>query len=278
MKIAEWALQESARYMKIGIITYREVSENVKLRPCIDLHQGKVKQIVGDTLGHKDKEVVENFISEHDSSYFAAKFQQDALTGGHVIMLGQGNEEAALGALQAYPGGLQIGGGITPLTAAQYLDKGASHVIVTSYIFKDGELKMDRLLEMVEVVGKDRLVIDLSCKKKDGKWFVVTDKWTKFSNLEVNPETIADIEQYCDELLVHAVDVEGKRSGIQEDLVKQLAEWVSIPTTYAGGVRSLEDLERFNQLSNGKLDVTVGSALDLFGGTLRYEDVVAYCK
>lgn len=278
MKIAEWALQECARYMKIGIITYREVSENVKLRPCIDLHQGKVKQIVGDTLGHKDKEVVENFISEHDSSYFAAKFQQDALTGGHVIMLGQGNEEAALGALQAYPGGLQIGGGITPLTAAQYLDKGASHVIVTSYIFKDGELKMDRLLEMVEVVGKDRLVIDLSCKKKDGKWFVVTDKWTKFSNLEVNPETIADIEQYCDELLVHAVDVEGKRSGIQEDLVKQLAEWVSIPTTYAGGVRSLEDLERFNQLSNGKLDVTVGSALDLFGGTLRYEDVVAYCK
>lgn len=278
MEIVEWALQECARYMKIGIITYREVSGNVKLRPCIDLHQGKVKQIVGDTLGHKDKEVVENFISEHDSSYFAAKFQQDALTGGHVIMLGQGNEEAALGALQAYPGGLQIGGGITPLTAAQYLDNGASHVIVTSYIFKDGELKMDRLHEMVEAVGKDRLVIDLSCKKKGGKWFVVTDKWTKFSNLEVNPETIADIEQYCDELLVHAVDVEGKRSGIQEDLVKQLAEWVSIPTTYAGGVRSLEDLERFNQLSNGKLDVTVGSALDLFGGTLRYEDVVAYCK
>jgi len=250
----------------------------VNLRPCIDLHQGKVKQIVGDTLGYKDKEVVENFISEYDSAYYAKKFQVDKLTGGHIIMLGPGNEEAALTALQAYPGGLQIGGGIDSQNALKYLENGASHVIVTSYIFQDGELKMDRLLEMVEAVGKERLVIDLSCKKKDGKWHVVTDKWTKFSDLEVNAETIAMIEQYCDELLVHAVDVEGKRSGIQEELVKQLAQWVSIPTTYAGGVRSIADLDRFNELSNGKLDVTIGSALDLFGGALPYSEVVAYCK
>ena len=250
----------------------------VKLRPCIDLHQGKLKQIVGYTLGRQNQSVVENFISEHDSSFYAKKFQEDHLSGGHVIMLGPGNEQAAFQALQAYPGGLQIGGGITPKNALQYLENGASHVIVTSYIFQDGELKMDRLLEMVETVGKDRLVIDLSCKQKDGKWYVVTDKWTKFSELEVNKTTIADIEQYCDELLVHAVDVEGKRSGIQETLVKQLAEWVSISTTYAGGVRSLEDLDKFHELSNGKLDVTIGSALDLFGGNLPYSEVVAYCK
>ena len=248
----------------------------MNLRPCIDLHQGKVKQIVGDTLGHQ--EVVENFISQYDSAYYAKKFQEDQLAGGHVIMLGPGIEEAALMALQAYPGGLQIGGGINPQNALKYLENGASHVIVTSYVFQDGELKMDRLLEMVETVGKERLVIDLSCKKKDDKWYVVTDKWTKFSDLEVNAETIAMIEQYCDELLIHAVDVEGKRSGIQEQLVEQLASWVSIPTTYAGGVRSLEDLDRFNELSKGKLDVTIGSALDLFGGTLAYKDVVAYCS
>lgn len=250
----------------------------MKLRPCIDLHQGKVKQIVGDTLGHQDQDVVENFISEHDSAYYAEKFKGDQLTGGHVIMLGPGNEKAAIRALQAYPGGLQIGGGINPGNALKYLENGASHVIVTSYIFQDGELKMDRLLEMVEAVGKERLVIDLSCKKKDGKWYVVTDKWTKFSDLEVNAETIAMMEQYCDELLIHAVDVEGKRSGIQEELVEQLAQWVSIPTTYAGGVRSLEDLDKFNALSAGKLDVTIGSALDLFGGTLPYKDAVEYCK
>lgn len=252
--------------------------DKLKLRPCIDLHQGKVKQIVGDTLGLRDQEVVENFISKHDSPYYAKKFQQDGLDGGHVIMLGQGNEDAAIKALRAYPGGLQIGGGITPDNALRYLENGASHVIVTSYIFQDGDLKMDRLQNMLDSVGKDKLVIDLSCKKKDGKWFVVTDKWTKFSDLEVNAKTISFIEQYCDELLVHAVDVEGKRSGIQEELVKQLADWVSIPTTYAGGVRSIEDLSRFNILSNGKLDVTIGSALDLFGGQLPYSDVLAYCN
>lgn len=250
----------------------------MRFRPCIDLHDGKVKQIVGSTLGHENVAVVENFTSQYDSSYYAKMFANDQLTGGHVIMLGPGNEKAALVALQAYPGGLQVGGGITADNAKQYIDAGASHVIVTSYIFHDGLLDMERLKKLVHTVGKDKLVIDLSCRKRDDKWFVVTDKWTKFSDFEVNAQSIRMIEQYCDELLIHAVDVEGKRSGMQEELVQDLAEWTTIPTTYAGGVRSLEDLRKFELLGRGKLHVTIGSALDIFGGDLRYDDVVAYCK
>lgn len=252
--------------------------ELVEFRPCIDLHDGKVKQIVGSTLGHEDKEVIENFISEKDSSYYAKMFAQDHLTGGHVIMLGSGNEEAALLALQTYPNGLQVGGGITADNAKQFIDAGASHIIVTSYIFHDGQLDMERLEKLVKAVGKQHIVIDLSCRKRNEKWFVVTDKWTKFSDFEVNEKTIPYIEQYCDELLIHAVDVEGKRSGMQEELVQDLAQWTTIPTTYAGGVRSLEDLQKFEKLSQGKLHVTIGSALDIFGGNLKYRDVVAYCN
>lgn len=193
-------------------------------------------------------------------------------------MLGHGNEEAAISALQAYPNGLQIGGGITADNAQKYIAAGASHVIVTSYIFHDGQLDMDRLLLLVEKIGKEKLVLDLSCRKRDGKWYVVTDKWTKFSDFEVNAQTIKEIEEYCDELLIHAVDVEGKRSGMQEDLVRDLAEWTSIPTTYAGGVRSIDDLKKFESLSNGKLHVTIGSALSIFGGDLDFQTVVNYCE
>lgn len=250
----------------------------MQFRPCIDLHDGKVKQIVGSTLGHQNVDVVENFTSEHEASYFASMFAKSGLTGGHVIMLGPGNEQAALSALHTYPGGLQVGGGITAQNARQYLDAGASHVIVTSYIFHDGILDMERLERLVEAVGKERLVIDLSCRKREGKWFVVTDKWTKFSDFEVNAASIQMIEQYCDELLIHAVDVEGKRSGMQEELVIDLANWTTIPTTYAGGVRSLEDLKKFEQLGQGKLHVTIGSALDIFGGDLHYNEVVSHCK
>ena len=250
----------------------------MQFRPCIDLHDGKVKQIVGSTLGRRDMDVVENFTSEHDSSYFADMFARDGLTGGHVIMLGPGNEQAALDALQAYPGGLQVGGGITADNAKKYIDAGASHVIVTSHIFHDGMLDMERLETLIQKIGKERLVIDLSCRKREDKWFVVTDKWTRFSDFEVNARSIKMIEQYCDELLIHAVDVEGKRSGMQEELVRDLADWTTIPTTYAGGVRSLEDLQNFKQLAHGKLHVTIGSALDIFGGDLRYSDVVSYCK
>ncbi len=250
----------------------------MQFRPCIDLHDGKVKQIVGSTLGYQDQAVVENFTSDYDSTYYAKLFQQDGLTGGHVIMLGPGNEEAALQALAAYPGGLQVGGGITAENAKTYIEAGASHVIVTSYLFYDGQLDRERLTNLVAAVGKEHVVIDLSCRKKDGKWYVVTDKWTKFSNFEVNAQSLREMEQYCDEFLIHAVDVEGKRSGMQEELVADLAQWTTIPTTYAGGVRSLEDLKKFEQLGQGKLHVTIGSALDIFGGDLAYERVVAYCK
>lgn len=247
----------------------------MKFRPCIDLHDGKVKQIVGETL---NTEIIENFVSQHDSAHYAELFKRDSLTGGHVIMLGGGNEHAAISALQQYRGGLQIGGGITADNAASYLEHGASHVIVTSYIFKDGKLNEEHLAKMVAEVGVDRLVIDLSCKEKDGKWFVVTNQWKQFSDFEVNQENIQYLEQYCDEFLVHAVDVEGKQRGIQESLVSALAGWVTIPTTYAGGARSLADMEQFDKLSNGKLDLTIGSALDIFGGNLSYEEVVAYSR
>jgi phosphoribosylformimino-5-aminoimidazole carboxamide ribotide isomerase len=245
----------------------------LKFRPCIDLHDGKVKQIVGETL---NTEIIENFVSAHDSSYYAELFKRDGLTGGHVIMLGGGNEAAAVQALQHYPGGLQIGGGITAANAAYYLQQGASHVIVTSYIFKDGQLNKEHLANIVGEVGVDKLVIDLSCKEKDGKWYVVTNQWKQFSDFELNADNIQYLEQYCNEFLVHAVDVEGKQRGIQQSLVSALADWTIIPTTYAGGARSLEDMEQFDQLSQGKLDLTIGSALDIFGGHLPYEQVIQY--
>ncbi len=241
------------------------------------MHDGKVKQIVGETLSTDKQAVVENFVSSHQSVYYAEMFKKDQLVGGHVIMLGGGNEEEAIRALQAYPGGLQIGGGINAGNAQHYLAQGASHVIVTSYIFSNGQLNRDNLETIVAEVGKDRLVIDLSCKERDGKWYVVTNQWTQFSDFEVNEANIRMLEQFCDEFLIHAVDVEGKQSGIQQSLVKALAEWVTIPCTYAGGARSLADLELFHSLSGGKLDITIGSALDIYGGALPYEQVVAYC-
>ena len=250
----------------------------MNFRPCIDLHDGKVKQIVGSTLGYDNKEVIENFTSDQDAAYYASLFQQNKLTGGHVIMLGPGNEEAAIRALHAYPNGLQIGGGITADNAQKYIDSGASHVIVTSYIFHDGLLDMNRLQQLVKEIGKEHLVIDLSCRKRNDKWYVVTDKWTKFSDFEVNAQSLKEIEAYCDELLIHAVDVEGKRGGMQEELVRDLAEWTTIPTTYAGGVRSLDDLKKFEAISNGKLHVTIGSALSIFGGDLDFQTVVNYCE
>lgn len=240
----------------------------MKFRPCIDLHDGKVKQIVGETLNHN---LIENFVSSHTSSYYAQLFKKDRLKGGHVIMLGPNNENAAKEALQAYRSGLQIGGGINAENAMEYIEAGASHVIVTSYIFKDGQLNWEHLNKIVDVVGKERLVIDLSCKAKDGKWFVVTNQWKQFSDFEVNEQNIRHLEQYCDEFLVHAVDVEGKQSGIQQTLVADLAKWVSIPTTYAGGARSLEDIAIFHEISEGKLDLTIGSALSIFGGNLDYD-------
>lgn len=250
----------------------------MQFRPCIDLHDGKVKQIVGSSLRDDAPSVIENFVATKPSSYYAELFKKDGLTGGHVIMLGKGNEEAAFKALAAYPGGLQIGGGITADNAHTFIEKGASHIIITSYIFHDGEFDLERLKKLVDIVGKEHLVLDLSCRKKDGKWYVMTDRWQKWSQFEVNEDSIKMLEQYCDEFLIHAVDVEGKKGGMQLDLVEDLTKWVKIPTTYAGGVRSLEDLQLFRQLSQNKLHFTIGSALDIFGGGLPYEEVVQYCK
>ncbi|TDF94035.1 phosphoribosylformimino-5-aminoimidazole carboxamide ribotide isomerase [Paenibacillus piri] len=251
----------------------------MKFRPCIDLHQGKVKQIVGESLNvDNDTEVIENFVSEKDPAYYADMFKRDRLLGGHVIMLGGGNEQAAEQALRAYPGGLHIGGGITADNAASYLEKGASHVIVTSYIFRDGELNTANLDKIVSEVGAKRLVIDLSCKQHEDKWVVATNQWKTISSFEVTAENLRYLASYCDEFLIHAVDVEGKRAGIQESLVSHLAQSVPLPTTYAGGARSLADLELFHRLTAGKLDITIGSALDIFGGSLPYKDVIACCN
>jgi len=250
-------------------------SANMKFRCCIDLHHGKVKQIVGSTLSDTGAPIV-NFESELSSAEFARIYQQDGLTGGHIIMLGGGNQESALAALETYPGGMQVGGGINLDNALQFLEAGASHVIVTSFVFADGALQMDRLEKMVDLVSKEKLVLDLSCRKKGEKYFVVTDRWQKFTDLEVNSETLQMLARYCDEFLVHGVDVEGKRCGIETELVAILGEHSSIPVTYAGGARTIEDLELVKTVGKGKVDLTIGSALDIFGGDLLYTDVVAW--
>ncbi|GAB5353610.1 hypothetical protein AAMO2058_000049900 [Amorphochlora amoebiformis] len=251
----------------------------MRFRPCIDLRKGKVTQIVGSTLTDNDgdSKAVTNFESQKSSGYFASLYQKDGLKGGHVIMLGPGNEEAALEALRTYPKGLQVGGGINPSNALKYLDAGASHVIVTSYVFKNGEIKLNRLKEMVKVVGRERLVLDLSCRKKidEGKasFYVVTDRWQKFTNYKITKENLEFLSSFCTEFLVHGVDVEGKRQGVDADLVKLLGQISALPVTYAGGVRSVDDLKLVQTLGAGKVDVTVGSALDIFGGDLSYEEV-----
>lgn len=246
----------------------------MKFRPCIDIHNGKVKQIVGGTLVDDSSAVVENFIADKGAEYYANMFKDSNLTGGHIIMLGPGNEEEALKALKTYPGGLQIGGGITAENASYYLDKGATHVIVTSYVFKNGEIHVENLNKIISEVGKERLVLDLSCRKKEGAYFVVTDRWQKFTSFAIDKKNLLELAKYCDEFLVHAVDVEGQCRGIQEDLVMKLGNWVSIPTTYAGGASTLEDIKLVHELGKSKLDLTIGSALDIFGGNLPYKEVI----
>ncbi len=252
----------------------------MKFRPCIDLHNGQVKQIVGSTLSEDNSEGLStNFVSDRPSSFYAEMYKRDGLTGGHVIKLGPGCEDAASEALQAYPKGLQIGGGIDMGNAMFWLDQGASAVIVTSYVFKDGKIYEDRLKELAALVGKERLVLDLSCRKRGDQYYVVTDRWQKFTDVVLSSDTIKYFSSYCDEFLIHAADVEGKCAGIAEDLVVDLAKWVTIPTTYAGGVKDITDFQKIKELGNGNLDATVGSALDIFGGTgMTYQEAVAFCK
>ena len=230
-------------------------------RPCIDLHEGKVKQIVGGTLG--DADLRTNFISEKSAAWFAELYRRDDLRGGHVIMLGAGNEIEARAALKAFPGGLQIGGGINSENARGWLDAGASHVIVTSWVFREGRVDWARLDELVKTIGKEKLVLDLSCRKRGEDYFVVTDRWQKFTELVVNAETLKKFSAYCDEFLIHAVDVEGLCRGIDGELVAKLGAWSPIPMTYAGGANSLADLEAVTKLGQGKVDLTIGSGTQL---------------
>ncbi|HEY4417082.1 MAG TPA: phosphoribosylformimino-5-aminoimidazole carboxamide ribotide isomerase [Verrucomicrobiae bacterium] len=244
-------------------------------RPCIDLHEGKVKQIVGGTLGEAGLRT--NFVSEKPAAWFAELYQRDQLRGGHVIMLGAGNEAEARSALAAYPGGLQIGGGINAQNARDWLDAGASHVIVTSWVFRDGKVDFGRLDELVKIVGQDKLVLDLSCRQRAGNYFVVTDRWQKFTELEVSAATLQKFAGYCDEFLIHAVDVEGLCRGIDGELVAKLGRWSPIPATYAGGANSLADLATVARIGAGKVQLTIGSALDIFGGNgVKYEDCVQF--
>lgn len=249
-----------------------------RFRPCIDLHAGQVKQIVGSSLSDSGAGLKTNFVSDRDSAWYARKYLEDGLTGGHVILLGPGNEEAAKAALMAYPQGLQVGGGIKPENAAEYLDAGASHVIVTSYLFDaEGHFCPDRLDKMVAAAGRDRLVVDLSCKATADGWTVAMNRWQTLTDLHVTPETLSALAAQCAEFLVHAVDVEGKCEGMDEALVGFLGLHSFIPMTYAGGIRHLEDLKRLDVLSQGRLDGTIGSALDMFGGSgARYDDCVAF--
>ena len=236
-----------------------------------------MKQLVGGTLSDAGAGLRTNFVSDLSAAWFAGQYRRDALRGGHVILLGPGNEEAARAALAAYPGGLQLGGGVNLDNARSWLEAGASHVIVTSWAFRDGQLDADRLRALVKAVGRERLVLDLSCRKRGEDYFVVTDRWQKFTELSLSGETLAHLAQDCAEFLIHAVDVEGLCRGIDGELVQKLGAWTPIATTYAGGAQSLADLETVTRLSHGRVDLTIGSALDIFGGRgVRYADCVQF--
>lgn len=258
----------------------------MEFRPCIDIHNGKVKQIVGGSLKDKNDEAKENFVAVQDASFYAELYKKYQLKNGHIILLNPMSSEyyestkaQAIGALRAYPGGMQIGGGITAENAGDFLNEGASHVIVTSYVFKDGTVDYERLEKLVKAVGKEHLVLDLSCRKKeDGAYYIVTDRWQKFTDVQVTEQTLNQLAGYCDEYLIHAVDVEGKSAGIEQELVKLLGQSCAIPATYAGGVHAMEDIDLIREMGDGQVHVTIGSALDLFGGSLKFEEVVEKCR
>lgn len=257
----------------------------LKFRPCIDIHNGKVKQVVGSTIVDEGDKAKENFVSEKGAAYYADMYKNDGLTGGHIILLNHKDSEyfeatktQALEALEAFQGGMQIGGGINVDNAEYYLKRGASHVIVTSYVFSNGKIDYDNLKKIYSVTGKEHLVLDLSCRKKDNSYYIVTDRWQKFTDVAVNMEVLEELSQYCDEFLIHAVDVEGKNSGVEKQLAQLLGDFGTIPVTYAGGISGIDDIEIIRQSGKGKLDFTIGSSLDIFGGTLKYRDIVNMVK
>lgn len=257
----------------------------MEFRPCIDIHNGKVKQIVGGTLKDEGDRASENFVSEKDGAYYAGLYRDKGLRGGHVILLNsadspyyEATKQQAMSALGAYPGALQVGGGINPDNACEFLEAGASHVIVTSYVFKDGRINYDNLEKMADAAGREHLVLDMSCRKRDGRYVVVTDRWQKFTDEIVSAELLDRLSDYCDEFLIHAVDVEGKCSGIETELVKMLAEYEGKPLTYAGGIGSLDILRKLKEYGRDRINATIGSALDIFGGHLSIDEIIDIVK
>ena len=255
----------------------------MEFRPCIDIHNGKVKQIVGGSLLDEGNRAKENFVAEQDAAFFAKLYREQGLKGGHIILLNpvgseyyEATKAQAELALQAYPGGFQIGGGITAENAKGFLDLGASHVIVTSYVFKDGRINYENLKKLEQTVGKEHLVLDLSCRKQKDDYYIVTDRWQKFTNVKITTDTLDMLSDYCDEYLIHAVDVEGKASGIEMHIAKLLGDWGRMPVTYAGGIASFDDLDKLRVLGKSRIDFTIGSALDIFGGHMKYQDVLQY--
>lgn len=257
----------------------------MEFRPCIDIHNGKVKQIVGGSLKDEGDQAAENFVSEQDGTFFAGLYQSYGIRGGHIILLNpagspwyEATKAQAMKALAAYPGGMQAGGGICPDNAKEFLEAGASHVIVTSYVFRDGRIHFENLEKLQKITGKEHLVLDLSCRKQGEDYYIVTDRWQKFTKEKISEKLLEQLSGYADEFLVHAVDVEGKAQGIETELVKLLGNWGKIPITYAGGVGSFSDLEQLKQLGQNRLHVTIGSALELFGGSMPLEKILAFCK
>lgn len=255
----------------------------MKFRPCIDIHNGKVKQIVGGSLADSGNKAKENFVSEQGGEFYARLYRERGISGGHIILLNAVNSEyyeadksQAFAALEEYPGGLQLGGGITAENAADFLDGGASHVIVTSYVFRDGAVNRENLKKISAAAGRDRLVIDLSCRKRGEDYYIVTDRWQKFTDVKLDKSALDMFAEYCSEFLIHAVDVEGKASGVEKKLAEMLGDWDGLPVTYAGGIGSYTDLDVLKQAGRGKLDFTVGSALDIFGGRLDFEKICSY--
>ncbi|MCI7813808.1 MAG: phosphoribosylformimino-5-aminoimidazole carboxamide ribotide isomerase [Robinsoniella sp.] len=254
-------------------------------RPCIDIHNGKVKQIVGGSLKDERDQAEENFVSDQSAADFAEFYKKDGLRGGHIILLNpasspyyEATRAQAVSALGAWPKGMQIGGGIHDENAAFYLEAGASHVIVTSFVFQDGMIHYKNLEKLEKKVGREKMVLDLSCRRRDGKYYIVTDRWQKFTKVSLSERVLDELSEYCAEFLIHAVDVEGKAQGIETELAQMLGEWGKIPITYAGGVGSFEDLEELKRAGKDRLDVTIGSALDLFGGNMAYRQILKLCE
>ncbi|MEE1114027.1 MAG: phosphoribosylformimino-5-aminoimidazole carboxamide ribotide isomerase [Eubacterium sp.] len=260
----------------------------MEFRPCIDIHNGKVKQIVGGSLNDARDRAAENFVSEQDSTFYADLYRSKGIRGGHVILLNPASSEyyeatcrQAEQALKAWPGGLQIGGGINDENADRFLDMGASHVIVTSFVFRDGRFSEENLEKMIRAVGREKLVLDLSCRRKGDRYYIVTDRWQKFTEVEITDETLRQLASTCAEFLIHAADVEGKARGVEKPLVELLAgvpeDVPGFPITYAGGVGSFEDLRWLKTAGKNRLNVTIGSALDLFGGSMDFDEILRVC-